>query len=255
MTELHMTGATPDEVWPLVRDFHYSRKMPSAIRHCFAWREPGGLFGDSGEPIAAAIFGNPVNRNWPQDALELQRLVRVNDCSIKLSTFLAWCMRWIRANTNTPFCLSYADTAENHHGGIYQASGWRFVGARTESCPAFLLPDGTKKHSRQVNRELGSRSISFVAAKKPDWVPVSGKPKNLYVFPLRKRLKPLFEKFGWQDLPYPKLAARPEDEQGTILCESGATPEGRSNTMPAIPAAITPFPLAGAARAIGGDDG
>lgn len=225
---LHMTGATPDEVWQLVRDFHYSRKMPSAIRHCFAWREPGGLFGDTGQPIAAAIFGNPVNRNWPQDALELQRLVRRDDADVSLSQFLSWCLRWLRANENAPFCLSYADTGEGHHGGIYQATGWRFVGSRTEACPAFLLPDGSKKHSRQVNRELGSRSLAFVAEKRPDWVPLRGEPKNLYIFPLRQKLKPLFRRFGWQELPYPKNATRPEDELITSQCEAGATPAGRS---------------------------
>jgi len=31
-----MTGAEPDEVWPLVRDHHYAGRMPSNIQHCYA---------------------------------------------------------------------------------------------------------------------------------------------------------------------------------------------------------------------------
>lgn len=208
-----MTGATQDECWPLVRDFHYSHRMPSAVLHCFAWRKEGGLFGDTGEPQAIAMYGQPVNRNWPQDALELQRLVRRDEFDRPLSMFISWSLRWLRANTNVPFVLSYADTSEGHHGGIYQATGWRFVGTRTEACPAFLMPDGTKKHSRQVNRELGSRSIDFVKSKRPEWKPIRGEPKHLYVFPLRQRLNAVLRRFDWQDQPYPKdNATCPVDE-------------------------------------------
>ena len=121
MTELVMTGASADEVWPLVRDFHYSARMPAAIQHCFAIRKPGGLFGDTGEVVAAAIFGLPANTSWPKDALELQRLVRRSDFNGRLSSLVTFGLRWLRANTGTPFALSYADTAEGHHGGIYQA--------------------------------------------------------------------------------------------------------------------------------------
>lgn len=230
MTDLVMTGATSDEVWPLVRDFHYSGRMPSAIRHCFAWREPGGLFGETGEPVAAAIYGNPCNRNWNQDAVELLRLVRKDDCVIALSELVNWSLRWLKANTSTPFALSYADSAEGHHGGIYQASNWVYIEERTEACPAFLLPNGSKKHSRQVSRELGSRSIAHVAKLRPDWVPIEGKPKHLYIFPLRQKWATIARQNGWQAKPYPKplYAARPLDAPGTTGIEAGATPAGRS---------------------------
>jgi hypothetical protein len=208
----HMTGAALDEVWPLIRDHHYSKKMPSAVQHAFAWRLDGGLFGDYGECVAAALYGIPVNRNWPSDALELQRLVRKPDCTQPLSQFLAWTLRWLRSHSDAPFVISYADSAENHHGGIYQATGWTYVAERTEAVPAFLLPDGTKKHSRQVNRELGSRSVAWVAERRPDWVPVKGQPKFLYVRPLRQNLNGVLRRYGWTPLPYPKPNAdRPVD--------------------------------------------
>lgn len=226
---MFMTGAEAHEVLPLVKDFHYSKKMPSAITHCFAWREAGGLFGDYGKPVAAAIYGQPTNRNWPQDAIELLRLVRSDELNRPISEFLAWSLRWLRSNCSYQFALSYADTAEGHHGGVYQATGWVFVGSRVEACPAFLLPDGTKKHSRQVNRELGSRSIEFVKKMRPDWEPVKGEPKNLYIWPLRKKLKPILRERGFSVQPYPKIAARPEDERASSPCEEGATPSGRSS--------------------------
>jgi hypothetical protein len=199
-----MTGASQDEVWPLIRDYHYSKRMPSAIRYSFCVRETGGLFGDTGELLAAAVFGQPVNRNWDKTAVELQRLVRTPNYTEPLSRLIAWSLKWLRGNTKIPFVLSYADTSKGHHGGIYQASGFLFAGERTESCPAFLLPCGTEKHSRQVNRELGTRSISAVAKLRPDWTPIQGEPKYLYIKPLRQKEKQLLKRLQLKRQPYPK---------------------------------------------------
>lgn len=224
--KLFMTGATSDEIWPLVRDYHYSKRMPSAVLHCFAWREEGGLFGDTGKPLAGAIYGQPVNRNWPQDALELQRLVRRDDFECRLSEFLAWSLRWLRMNTSVPFVLSYADSGEGHHGGIYQATGWRFVGTRESRHIGFHDDNGNFIHGRSSNARHGTRSVSKIAEIEPSWTPVFGEPKHLYVFPLRQRLSALMRRFDWKELPYPKPnAVRPVDERIPIR-ESKVQPLG-----------------------------
>jgi len=219
-----MTGATLDEVWPLVRDHHYSRRMPSATRHTFAWRESGGLFGDTGAIMAACLFGNPVNRSWCQESLELQRLVRLPQFDRPLSEFVAWCLRWLKANTNTPFVISYADEGQGHHGGIYQALGFTYIGHRqaTDYPDSYRLPDGTVKHRRQVGRELGSNAPHIVMQKKPNWEPVANTNKHIYIKPLRQRKNAVIRRikkidndsrFRWLvgTTPKPDHAARPED--------------------------------------------
>lgn len=215
---LFMTGASPDEVWPLVRDHHYSGRMPSGIQHVFALRRGGGLFGDYGEPVAAIIYGMPVNRNWPADALELQRLVRLPDFDEPLSSFVGWSLRWLRANTTTPFSLSYADTGQGHHGGIYQATSWTYVletrrlkqhGIQNEVTGEFI-------HGRQVGRMFGTQKREVVENQLSDgWSLAFHKPKFLYVRPLRKRMSVLLRQFDWKPLPYPKPdhAARLADER------------------------------------------
>lgn len=226
-----MTGAELDEVWPLVRDFHYSRRMPSNIQHCFAWRGEGGLFGDFGEPFAAAIYGQPVNRSWPSDALELQRLVRRDDFDGRLSTFLSWSLRWLRANSRRPFVISYADSGKGHHGGIYQATGWHFVRETGRYQDGIISKStGDYIHGRQCNRMFGSRSIATLKTVPGDYELAYHETKYLYVYPLRQQLKPLLKRFGWQSLQYPKPnAIRSSDERESIPCEAGATPADRSN--------------------------
>ncbi|UXO93980.1 hypothetical protein Pan3_58 [Pseudanabaena phage Pan3] len=204
MTAFVMTGASADEVWPLVRDFHYSRRNAGLIQHAFAWREPGGLFGETGEPLAAVTYSQPVNRNFPTDALELSRLVRRDDFDGRLSELVAWSLRWLRGNVRCPFVLSYADTTQGHHGGIYQACGFVYVGPTSKRMVGFQAPDGSFVHGRICNSRFGTQSVAAIATIKPDWVPVYGEPKHLYIFPLRQKWPSIARKHGWEAKPYPK---------------------------------------------------
>jgi hypothetical protein len=224
-----MTGATADELWPLVRDFHYSRRMAGLVQHAFAWRERGGLFGETGAPLAGVIFSQPVNRNFPKDAVELSRLIRRDDFDEKLSELVSFSLRWLRANTAKVFCISYADTTQGHHGGIYQACGFQYIGATSPGHIGFNCPDGSFVHGRICNSRFGTRSVQAIAKIKPDWTPVYGQPKHLYIFPLRQKWPTIARRYGWEAKPYPKPhAARPLDAPGTTGIEAGATPAGRS---------------------------
>lgn len=216
---LFFTGATPDECWPLVRDFHYSRRMPAAAQHCFVCRGPGGLFGDFGEPQAAVIYGNPVNKYMPPDALELLRLVRRHDFSKPLSQLLAWSLRWLRQHTLAPFVLTYADSAEKHHGGIYQATGFVYCGEKGvpfDKVAGFKDASGNFVHARSCNARYGTHQRDKILDRFPEWQVVEALPKHFYVKPLRQRLKPLLKRFNWDQLRFPKphYAGRLVDASG-----------------------------------------
>jgi len=204
MSEFYMTGASPEETWPLIRDFHYSKRMPAAAVHSFAWRESGGLFGDMGSPRAVCIFSHPVARNAPKNMLELIRLSRDDDFNEPLSKFVSWCLRWLKKNTNFDAVISYADTTEGHHGGIYQATNFTYVSEVVSGHIGYRAEDGSFIHRRTCNARFGSSGVSAVLERKPDWVPVYGKPKHLYIFPLKKKLTKVLSENNWQSIPYPK---------------------------------------------------
>lgn len=210
MTSLVMTGASADELWPLVRDYHYSRRAPAAVKHGFGIRKPGGLFGDSGELQAGVSYSQPVNRHFPTEALELTRLVRRDDYSGKLSCLVAYSLRWLRANTETPFVLSYADSAQGHHGGIYQACGFIYIGERGvpfDGIAGFVDANGAFVHARTLNARYGTHKADFVLTRHPDWSISEAEPKHLYIFPLRQKWATIARQRGWQSLPYPKPSA------------------------------------------------
>jgi hypothetical protein len=204
MDDLVMTGATAEELWPLVRDFHYSKRQPSSPIHAFALREAGGLFGDTGKPVAGVFYSQPVSRNLPQNALELSRLIRTNSYTGQLSQFFAWTLRWLKNNCDKEFALAYADSTQGHHGGIYQACNFKYVGAFESGHIGYNCPDGSFVHRRACNSRFGVGGQSDMARIKPDWVPVFGDPKHLYIFPLGMKWKKIANAYGWDDLPYPK---------------------------------------------------
>ncbi len=204
MNDLVMTGATADEIWPLVRDYHYSGRSAGLVRHAFALREAGGLFGDTGELVAGITYSQPVNRNFPPESAELSRLVRKDDFRGQLSEFVTWSLRWLRKASETPFVLSYADSTQDHHGGIYQACGFVYVGQTASGHIGYQAPDGSFVHGRICNDRFGTRSVEAIAELKPDWVPIYGEPKHLYIFPLRQKWTTISRQQGWKAKPYPK---------------------------------------------------
>jgi hypothetical protein len=212
---VHMVGGSTEEVLPLIQKHHYSGTVPASTRHCFTWRSNGGLFGDYGEPVAACLFSHPSNRNWPQDALELTRLVRHPDLKQPLSSFVSWCIRWVREHHEYPFILSYADSAQGHHGGIYQATGFSYVyHTKSGEQIGFFDSSGQYIHGRSVYSRYGTRSVPAIIRLHPDWTVAYGEPKFLYIKPLRKRLNAVLKKMNWTILPFPKPdnAACPVDE-------------------------------------------
>lgn len=209
---MFMTGASADEVWPLIREFHYSKRMPGGIQHCYASRQSGGLFGDNGIVTAAAVFCMPSTK-WSEDVIELSRLVRHPTHDQPLTKLLSFSCQWLK-KSSWALVVSYADWTQGHHGGIYQASGWNYAGQRDKSMDG-LMVDGIFKPGRSCNATWGTRSPSKLADRLPNHKiePHYDEGKHLYWKVLTVAGKTKAKRLGLETLPYPKPnAARPVDE-------------------------------------------
>ena len=134
--------ATDVKVWFTHK--HYAHRIPS-ISYCY------GLF-DGESLVGVCTFGKPESHQLCKGCCgeenakyvyELNRLC-VNDKLEKnvLSWFLGQCFKLL---PKPLILVSYADTAMNHHGYIYQATNWIYTGAtkaRTD------INTGGNKHSR-----------------------------------------------------------------------------------------------------------
>ncbi|MET0724359.1 MAG: hypothetical protein ABWY64_26525 [Tardiphaga sp.] len=199
-----MTGAEAVELWPLIRDHHYSGRMPAPIKHCYAARKQGGLFGDSGEPIAGIIYVIPAGRWAENGVLELARLVRHPEYKEPLSKFISFSCAWLR-KSGWNIVVSYADCIQGHHGGIYQAASWNYGGKRDRHIDGFTI-NGVFKPGRSCNNLYGTSSIDRLKALLPNLEiqPHYDEGKHLYWKPLTVSGRIKAKRLGLETLPYPK---------------------------------------------------
>lgn len=107
---------------------------------------------------------------------ELNRLCRAESYTKPLSEFVAWTLRFL--SKFNLIIISYSDSGLNHHGYIYQACNFLYLGMTKETIDAVHK---LGKHPRSV--KVGERGVK-------DLVHVRRTQKHRYVyFACNKRLK------------------------------------------------------------------
>ena len=185
--------------------WHYSKTIPKgAGNYIGVWEE--------GEFIGAIIFGfsiSPsVGMTYGLTQFEISELRRVALKSHKapVSKLISIAIRFFRKhNPGVKMLVSYADTLQNHHGGIYQAGNWVYVGG-SAAMRQFKIGGKWRNDTHAYNEK---KHLSTDSRTVPS--------KHKYLYPLtdemRTRIAPLRK-------PYPKRASvvqsaeRPANQPG-----------------------------------------
>lgn len=182
-----------------VENWHYSECMPSGkLVKIGVWEDSKFIgcviYGLGATPNLAKSFDMKMT-----ECCELTRVALTNHIT-PVSKILAISLKMLRR-----FCpglklvVSFADSAQGHHGGIYQATNWIFTGSALLDC---WIIKGQKIHPRSVVAKYGSQSMATVKKIDPDAKKVWGY-KHRYVMPLDSRTRSIVQKLG---KPYPKRA-------------------------------------------------
>ena len=204
-TALFMHTGETDVAKALVKRYHYSRRWPGNVMLCCTWHEAGGLFGDSGEAVAACLFTVPPPA-WSEPLWELSRLVRRDDADISLTKLIGAGVRFIQSKRMTDLIISYADTTQGHHGGIYQAGSWSYNGLRKPNETGVMVdgvfyPAWTARDNWGASHANGLRKLGI------DATPVFDTGKHLYWRALSRSGQRKADRLGLLSLPYPKPRA------------------------------------------------
>jgi hypothetical protein len=205
-----------------VEHWHYSRKMPrSKLARIGVWEDE--------RFVGAVIFGvgatPEIGKPYGLVQTEICELVRValTDHRVPVSRVVAIAVRLLkRAMPGLRLIVSFADTSQGHHGGIYQAAGWTFVGS--EEYHAYRV-GGEVVHPRVLHLRfgVGGQSIPWLRAHvDPMAERIANGIKHKYVMPLdaemRAKILPLAK-------PYPKRATSIDSDASTDHVEErGAMP-------------------------------
>ena len=94
--------------------------------------------------------------------------------------------------------VSYADSAQGHHGGIYQAMGWLYIG---ESTDTYIRINGKTTHRRTLGTKYGTSSLEWIKANvDANAERIKTKPKYKYLWFFDEELK---DQWRAKALPYP----------------------------------------------------
>lgn len=200
----------------MVVEFHYAHRVPS-IQVAY------GMYVDN--VLAGVVtYGVPANRNSDDicgeahrgHVLELNRLF-VHEWAGKNSEsyIIGQSWRWMeQATPEWYIVISYADSAHDHIGKIYQATNWVYTGESVMSTEGWLI-NGRVYHPRTLSGILGSCAADVILKAYPHARPVKGEVKYRYVYFLgpRDRAKKLKASLKYPALPYPKVLAEKKHQR------------------------------------------
>ena len=170
---------------------HYAKRIPS-ISYSF------GLFDKNligvltiGKPASPSLCDGVCGKDNSKYVFELNRLC-VNDNLEKnvLSFFVSSCLKMLPKL----IIVSYADTAQNHHGYIYQATNWFYTGLSSKAKDKKLI--GSNKHGRHNNAYEQDGDYEFVER--------SRKHRYIYFTGNKRENKKLLNELNYKIQPYPK---------------------------------------------------
>ena len=196
---LHFRRTTLKEVGSFIKQHHYSHTYPGSIDYCFALDYNGSL---AGAAAFGWMAGNKVGMcvltvcNDPSRYRELMRLVLLDEVPKNSETrFVAWCLRWLRDNTDLLAIVSFADPLQGHTGVIYKAGNWIVCGESTAHDRRIFI-DGKEIHPRMVVNRYGTSSRVKLAELGIVAVFREREPKFRFVYVLRPDLREFVKDFG-----------------------------------------------------------
>lgn len=159
------------ECEPFVLGIHYAKRWPSIS---FAF----GLFLDS-ELVGVVTYGSPASpwlckgvcgEKFRKQVIELNRLALKDNRKNEASALVGRSLKMLGQRKDC-IVVSYADTAHNHTGFIYQATNFLFTGTTK---PRTDMASANGKHSRhhggdrnnRVARSAKHRYVTFVGNKR-----------------------------------------------------------------------------------------
>lgn len=180
-------------------NWHYSGVIPvGKLVKVGAWEDDAY--------IGCVIFGRGANRGLSSqfglkqtECVELVRIALKNH-KTEVSRIVSIALKFLKkSNNGIRLVVSFADTEQGHHGGIYQAGNWIYNG---DTIPADEYEyKGKRWHGRAFRKSHGSHLNYIDRGLKI----VKGSSKHRYLMPLDRSLK---ERLLLQSKPYPKRTTK-----------------------------------------------
>ena len=208
-TDLYVCKITTKTALTLLQAHHYLGGV-SVSAQCYGAYKNNTLLGVVcfGTPISDRVRVMVFGAEYKEHVSELSRLCLIPDCDVPASKIVSLALKVLQADrkrlslSKIHGVISFADTYQNHHGGVYQSMSWFYVGQTTNIRYIYTDKTGRSRSSRQNGRDITpAKSVEL------GWSFVKRKTtKHRYIkFLGSKNQKRYFKNLLKMDiLPYPK---------------------------------------------------
>jgi hypothetical protein len=175
---------------------HYAKRMCS-ISYAF------GLFDDANRLQGICTFGSPPSRSLCVGVCGIKNVHKVNELNRFIinnnekniaSFFIGKCLKLLPKDL---IIVSYADTSQNHHGYIYQATNWIYTGLSAKRTERYDIHN-PNKHSKSVTEQKGVNYADLAVRERPQ------KHRYIYFTGSKTQKKNLRKALNYEQKEYPK---------------------------------------------------
>ena len=172
---------------PFILDIHYAKRMPS-ISYAYGLFLNNQLVGiiSYGSPASPSLCKGIAGEKNKKLVIELNRLVLKNNKKNEASMLIGASFKLL---PKPKIIVSYADTAQDHLGVVYQATNFLFTGT---SKPRTDMAGKDGKHSRH---HLGDRTKRVYR---------SAKHRYVYLLGNKRQKRQLKEELRYEIMDYPR---------------------------------------------------
>ena len=172
---------------PFILDIHYAKRMPS-ISYAYGLFLNNELVGiiSYGSPASPSLCKGIAGEKNKKLVIELNRLVLKNNKKNEASMLIGASFKLL---PKPKIIVSYADTAQDHLGVVYQATNFLFTGT---SKPRTDMAGKDGKHSRH---HLGDRTKRVYR---------SAKHRYVYLLGNKRQKRQLKEELKYGIMDYPR---------------------------------------------------
>ena len=197
IVENKIVSATTEMISYACKKYHYSKTAPNGRKMAFAIFEEEQFIG----VILYSLGSNPqIAKPFGLEQGQVIELTRIalKDHKNYVSYYIGKTLKIIKHKSpRVKIIVSYADKdLQNHHGGIYQATNWLYLGVSESNSFEYYWKDKWT-HTRTLNN-YNKNKEQYLKSKLPKR---KSSDKHKYIYCIDKDLR---EKYIFQSKPYPK---------------------------------------------------
>ena len=201
-TQYSVESISRQDVTQWLLKIHYAKRIPS-ISYSFGLYNYSDLVGviTYGTPATPSLTKGIAGEENASIVLELNRLVLLHNEPNEASRLIGASLRKL---PQPSIVVSYADTAQNHSGKVYQATNWIYTGL-SDAHAEWRLDGIETKHSRHLFDQVGGiNNAKEIYGDRLQRHERSRKHRYLFIVANRTEKKRLTGQLRYQTEPYPK---------------------------------------------------